>query len=222
MPGFWLPVRSGTAARSATHGAARAGSRRPGSGGWPVRRALVHRSWRGTRGRRGAGRCGDRSRGGAGSRPGAGARRGAASRPGDGVAEDLGGRVRVPACRGDAAARVLRAGGRGRGAGQRRRPTAAGGGAAVSGQHVLSAGRGDHRAVQAPGRGRCRAATGSVPSAIAASLGRSVRSPGSTAGPVCACSPPRCWPRTRSCPFAGGAAGRSGRSRPRSSAARWS
>ena len=87
----------------------------------------------------------------------------------------------VPVCGGDAAARVRRAGrGRGHPAGRRGRGRAAGrGGAAVGGEHVLRAGRGDDRAVQAPGRRRGRAAGRAVPAAgsadAAAGAGRDRR-----------------------------------------------
>ena len=63
----------------------------------------------------------------------------------------------VPVCRGDAAARVPGPCGRRPGAGRGRRG-AGGRGAADRGEHVLRAGGGDDRAVQAPGRRRGRAA----------------------------------------------------------------
>ena len=76
-------------------------------------------------------------------------------------------------------------------------------GAAVGGQHVLRAGRGDDRAVQAPGRRRRRAAgrAGALPDLrtlrprLAAIADRT--DPRRAAAAVRA---PRCWPRTRSSP----------------------
>ena len=88
---------------------------------------------------------------------------GGGRRAGAGLAAGARGGVQVPLCGGDAAARVLRPRGCGGGAGRRggrARPggRAGGCGAAVGGEHVLRARRGDHGAVQAPGRRRGRAA----------------------------------------------------------------